>query len=110
MVSIDSVVLNRIYELSLEFGINWRRPVLTIVQEVSPNLSFEEQKQISTYIEKTRSRIEAYFFERYVSDQSEMISALQRIGEEWIKVEFPWMNPETILHAISQAIYYAWRG
>ena len=110
MVSIDSVVLNRIYELSLEFGKNWRRPVLTIVQEVSPNLSFEEQKQISTYIEKTRSRIETYFYERYVSDQAEMISALQRQGEAWIKVEFPWMNPETIRHAISQAMYFAWHG
>lgn len=110
MVSIDSVVLNRIYELSLEFGKNWRKPVLTIVQEVSPNLSFEEQKQISTYIEEARSRIETYFYERYVSDQAEMISALQRQGEAWIKVKFPWMNPETILHAISQATYYAWRG
>jgi len=110
LVSIDSVVLNRIYELSLEFGKNFRRPVLTIVQEVSPNLSLEEQKQISSYIEKTRSRIETYFYERYVSDQPDMISALQRLGEEWIEVEFPWMNPETILHAISQATYYAWHG
>ena len=45
-----------------------------------------------------------------MSDQAEMISALQRQGEAWIKFEFPWMNSETILHAISQATYYAWHG
>jgi len=110
LVSFDPDVLNRVYELSLEFGKNWRRPVLTIVQEVSPNWGIEKQKRISAYIEKTRSRVETYISERYVSDQSEMISALQRQGEDWMKAEFPWMNAETILHGINQAIYYAWHG
>ena len=110
MVSFDPDVLNRVYELSLEFGKNWRRPILDIVQEILPNRSIEEQTEISTYIEGARSKIETYFYERYVSDQSDLISALQRQGEEWIKTEFPWMRAETILHAISQALYYAWHG
>ena len=110
MASYNPDVLNRVYELSLEFGKNWRRPVLTIVQEVSPNLSIEEQQRISTYIEETRSKVETYINERYMSDQPEMISELQRQSEKWMRAEFPWMRAETILHAISQAIYYAWHG
>ena len=110
MVSFDPDVLNKVYESSLEFGKNWRRQVLTIVQEVSPYLSIEEQKRISTYIEETRSRVETYINERYVNDQPDKISALERLGEDWMKAEFPWMRAETILHAISQAIYYAWHG
>ena len=110
MFSFDCEALNKIYELSLEFGKNWRRPVLTIVQEVSPNLSIEEQQRISVYIEETRNRVETYISKRYVGDQPEKISALQRQGKKWIKAKFPWMQDETILHAISQAIYYAWRG
>ncbi len=110
MVSFDPDVLNSVYELSLEFGNNWRRPVLAIVQEVSPYLSIEEQKRISAYIEETRSRVETYISERYVSDQPGRISELQRQCTEWIEAEFPWMRAETILHAISQAIYYAWHG
>ncbi|MPN21484.1 hypothetical protein SDC9_168864 [bioreactor metagenome] len=110
MVSFDPDVLNRIYELSLEFGKNWRRPVLTIVQEVSPYLSLEEQQQISAYIEETRGRVETYVSKRYIEDQPGRISELQRQCTEWIKAEFPWMRADTILHAISQAIYYAWHG
>ena len=105
MVSFDPDVLNRIYELSLEFGTNWRRPVITIVQEVSPNLSIEEQKRISAYIEETRGRVETDVSERYVDDQPGKILELQRQCAEWIEAEFPWMHAETILHAISQAIY-----
>lgn len=110
MVSFDPDVLNRVYELSLEFGTNWRRPVITIVQEVSPDLSREQQQQISAYIEETRGRVETYVSERYVDDQPGKISELQRQCAEWIEAEFPWMRTETILHAISQAIYYAWHG
>ena len=110
MISIDNDALNKIYECSLEFGKNWRRPILDIVQEILPNRSIEEQTEISAYIAGTRSKIETYFCERYVSDQSDLISALQRQGEEWIKTEFPWMRAETILHAVSQVLYYAWHG
>lgn len=103
-------VRNRIYELSLEFGQNWRRPVLTIVQEIVPSLSIDEQTKISAYIEETRGRIETFVSERYTDDQPNKISELQRQAKEWIRVEFPWMQEKTILHAISQAIYYAWHG
>ena len=110
MVSFDPDVLNRVYELSLEFGTNWRRPVITIVQEVSPDLSLEQQQQISAYVEETRSRVETFVSERYVDDQPGKISELQRQCAEWIEAEFPWMREETILHTISQAIYFAWHG
>ena len=43
----NSVIYNRIYARSLEWGSKWRKPVIEIVKEEYPTLTDAEQEQIS---------------------------------------------------------------
>lgn len=101
----NSVIYNRIYALSLEWGQNWRKSVIKIVKEEYPSLSDKQQEQISNYIENTRAEIEHYVYDLYWSTNG--IGSIAEKVSDWIQSNYSWMNHENISHATSQAIYYA---
>lgn len=102
---INSVIYNRIYALSLEWGSNWRKPINKIVKEEYPSLTDEQQEQISSYIENTRAEIEHHVYDLYCSTNG--IGPIAEVVSDWIQNNYSWMNHENISHATSQAIYYA---
>ena len=103
-------VLNNIYDSALQFGENWRKPIIELVEEQYPNMSLIEQKELADYIEDTRNNIEKYIYDSYSNTNKEDDKVLHNKVSLYIEKEYPWMNPHKIGHAISQGIYYAWRG
>lgn len=47
-------LLNNGYALALEFGKNWRRPIIEIIQEMNTSLSLDEQLELSKTITTTK--------------------------------------------------------
>ena len=47
-------ILNTIYSASLEFGENFHKSILEIVEELYPYISDEEKTSTANYIEQTR--------------------------------------------------------
>lgn len=103
-------ILNKVYSASLEFGENWRRPIVEIVGELYPQMSETDKTEIAIYVAQTRESIEKYFWDRYDYKNDSVNSKLQSMGKQWVKEQYPWMNDDNINHAISQAMYYAWHG
>ena len=94
-------ILNTIYSASLEFGENFHKSILEID---------EEKTSTAYYIEKTRDSIERYFCNQYDCKNENVDSELRKQGEKWIKDNYPWLNSENVNRALSQGMYYAWRG
>ena len=103
-------ILNTIYSASLEFGENFHKSILEIVEELYPYISDEEKTSTANYIEQTRDSIERYFCNQYDCKNENLDSELRKQGEKWIKDNYPWLNSENVNRALSQGMYYAWRG
>lgn len=101
----NSIIYNRIYARSLEWGQNWLKPIIQIVKEEYPSLADAEQEQISKYIENTREEIEHCVYDLNRSTNGYWVSA--ETVSDWIQSNYAWMNHENISHATSQAMYYA---
>lgn len=102
--------LNLVYSASLEFGANWRKPIPDIVKELLPELVKSEQLKLSQYIEETRKTIENHIYDSYNREDDSKNDNLSSEATAWVKSNYPWMNDDNVGHAVSQGIYYAWRG
>lgn len=102
----DREIMNTVYGKSLEFGKNYRRPIIDIIHETCPDLSEPDQKELETYLTKVRADIERYFSEQSKKKHYLAHESLSFRGRLWIKKNYPWMNNENISHAISQGIYF----
>ena len=65
MKGMDEQILNTVYSSSLEFGKNFHRPIIEIIEELYPDISNDEKISIVSYIEQTRNDIENYFYSNY---------------------------------------------
>ena len=110
MMYMNEEILNTIYSASLEFGENFHKSILEIVEELYPYISDEEKTSTANYIEQTRDSIERYFCNQYDCKNKNVDSELRKQGEKWIKDNYPWLNSENVNRALSQGMYYAWRG
>jgi len=109
MATPSNADLNRLYAASLEFGANWRRPVLELAALHLGHLSGDEQAAISSRVSQCRQEIEARIEATHVTVNGSWNAELDDALEQWICERFPWMNPDNRRHAISQGRYYAWR-
>ena len=103
-------LLNDLYSESIQFGANYRKPIINIVKELCPCMSQKEQKELADYIEFVRGSIEDYIYKGYYNKYKDNFEKLQKKSKQFIKKEYSWMNSHNIGHAISQGIYFAWRG
>ena len=106
----EESVLNDLYAASLQFGNNWRKPIIRLTEELYPHMPPKEQKELADYIEDVRRTIEEYVYNGYYNKYKNDTETLQKITTLFIEKEYSWMNSHNIGHAISQGIYYAWRG
>ncbi len=100
--------LNILYKASLEFGVNWRRPLTELADERLPKLSQIEHNQLCEYVENARKNIEKYVEEHFDYEKGLSIPEVEAI--QWIQQNYSWMNKKNISHGISQGMYYAWHG
>ncbi len=71
-------ILNTIYSASLEFGENFHKSILEIVEELYPYISDEEKTSTANYIEQTRDSIERYFCNQYDCKNENVYSELRK--------------------------------
>jgi hypothetical protein len=102
----DQEILNRIYDQSLAFGKNYRRPIKDILNESFPELSETDKKELEEYITNVRASIEKWIFDQSENKNLLLQELLSFRAQLWIKKNYPWMNQDNISHAISQAIYF----
>ena len=102
----DKEIMNTVYQKSLEFGENYRRPIMDIINESYPELSDTDKKRLERYITEVRTDIEQYFSDRSEQHHAFFDDWVSFKGKVWIHKNYPWMNAENINHAISQAIYF----
>ena len=110
MLAFKDSVLNDLYNASLQFGENWRKPIIELAEELYPNMPPIEQKELACYIKDTRDNIEKYIYDGYYNTYKDDTEMLRKKTSLYIENEYPWMNSYNVEHAISQGIYYAWRG
>ncbi|UTC74712.1 hypothetical protein E4O03_10990 [Treponema sp. OMZ 792] len=103
-------ILNSVYNASLEFGENFRKHIIEIIEDLYPNISSDEKNSIAAYIEQTRENIEKYFYDHYDYKNETVNKYLHEQGKQWIKETYTWMNSKNINRAASQGMYYAWHG
>ena len=104
----DEFDLNIIYDASLEFGENWRRPITELTRERLPNIDESLLLEMSNYIEEVREDIEQLVYDNYADIIAKKIS--EKEVKDKILGSYPWMNNENVNHGFSQGMYYAWHG
>ena len=102
--------LNALYDASVAFGANWRRPVRDLADERLPSVSSEERAVLAVVIEECRAAIEARIGEVHAANRGRWPRSDVRAVDSWIHDRYPWMSPRNRRRAISQGQYYAWHG
>jgi hypothetical protein len=105
-----SDALNKLFDAALEFGVNWRAPVMELASERLPQHSPTERAELAATIEDCRNSIEDHVRDSYDRNGGEWGEDESRATATWIKHTYPWMTEENVRHAISQSVYYAWHG
>ena len=104
----DENMLNIMYKASLEFGLNWRRPLKELAGERLPDLEEPGLSEICTYIAQVRSDIEKLMLDNYTDINDGSVDP-DKIFDE-IRARYKWMNESNVSHGYSQGMYYAWRS
>lgn len=60
-------LLNDGYALALEFGKNWRRPIIEIIQDMNTSLSLNEQLELSKQYLKQEKKLKITFMNRLIT-------------------------------------------
>jgi hypothetical protein len=105
-----SADLNVLYDASLEFGENWRRPISELAAERVPHLDPEDRASLVGLVETCRREVEAHIEEVYGVHGDSWPSDVEPAVRAWILQRFPWMSEANLSHAISQGVSYAWHG
>lgn len=103
-------LLNIIYYASMEFGKDFGKPLIELIEELYPELPHEQKDALATSIEQTKRAVEQYFFDSYDTKNEEANQTLQERGKQWIKEQYPWMDEENVNRAAGQGMYFAWHG
>jgi hypothetical protein len=102
--------LNVLYDAALEFGENWRRPLVELASERLPHLTAQQRDDLAEIVSTCRADIEEHVAELYETYGDLWPDRAKREARDWIVDHFPWMNDANIDHGISQGVYYAWHG
>ena len=102
--------LNVLYDAALEFGENFRRPVVELAAERLPHLEAEEQGELARLVTSCRAAVEEHIAEVYETYGDQWPDSAKLDAHDWIAESFPWMTDDNISHGISQGVYFAWHG
>ena len=100
--------MNILYDAALEFGANWRRPLIELAKEKLPNHNQPEYEELCFLVEKARKDIEKYIECHYEYGKGLVLPMKEVIS--WIKQNYPWMSNKNVSHGINQGLCYAWHG
>jgi hypothetical protein len=101
--------LKKLFNVSLEFGEHWCRPIIEWARKLWPGWDSGKQMEISNYISSVRNNIEKYILDRYDYKKGQLTVSEEQV-KGWITQNYPWMSSENVTHAYSQGMYYAWHG
>jgi hypothetical protein len=97
-------IINTIYSASLEFGKNWWRPIDELAHEQYPLLPVNEVNDIVAYLYNVRKEIFEFVEKLYYLKDANLVKKT----EEFIKINYSWMNEKNMNRSIGQGQYYAW--
>ncbi|QVK18143.1 hypothetical protein KHQ81_00005 [Mycoplasmatota bacterium] len=107
------MILNIIFNESLEWGRKRMRPINELTIKKFPKLNSNDITKISKYIESARNDIFGQIEKNYLinlNNLKEIETYIKKEAEFHIKNNYPWMNSENIKRVINQGFYYAWHG
>lgn len=106
-------VLNKGYEMALEFGKNWLQPINDRLVKKFSNLSQKEIKEYSQACEQLRNESNNYIYERLskLTDEQKEIREKDFTKEltDWMRTHSPWVSDSNIKRTFNQGMYYAWK-
>jgi hypothetical protein len=100
--------LNRLFNATLAFGADWRRPVGELAAEHFPDASQSDLDALTRAVEDCRSAIEAHVEATHIRLAGRWTRAEKQQADAWIADEYSWMTRKNRRRAISQGQYYAW--
>lgn len=101
---------NVIMDAALQFGPNWRRPVVDLATERYPSLAEPDRIAISAEIEAARNEVEDWVAARWDAVAGHWSPQETAAARRWVEARYPWMSLRNVQHAVNQATYYAWHG
>lgn len=99
--------LNVVYDASLEFGSDWRRPVAQLAAERLPGRSPEFYESIARAVASCRSEVESHVAHEHRRLQGTWTSQDEVAVDEWLSERFPWMSRGNRRRGLRQGQYYA---
>ena len=102
--------LNVLYDAALEFGENFRRPIVELAAERLPQLSSDVRLDMADLLERARREIELHIEHEYAKYGDAWPDEAKVAVHDWITDYYPWMDERNVSHAISQGVYFAWHG
>jgi hypothetical protein len=102
--------LNVLYDAALEFGENFRRPVVELAAERLPLLPTDVRSELADLVERTRTEVELHIEGEYARYGDAWPDEAKVAVHDWITDQYPWMDERNVSHAISQGVYFAWHG
>jgi len=100
--------LNQLFNATLAFGSDWRRPVGDLASAHFPDRSQGDRDALTTSVEHCRSAIEARIETTHIRLAGRWTRAEKQQADAWIADNYPWMTRKNRRRAISQGQYYAW--
>lgn len=100
--------LNRLFDATLAFGANWRRPVGDLAAEHSPDQPQDVRDALAGAVEECRSAIEAHLEATHICLSGRWTRSEKLRADAWIADQYSWMARKNRRRAISQGQYYAW--
>jgi hypothetical protein len=94
--------LNLLYAAALEFGANWRRPLVELAAERLPERPREYRDSIATLVGNCRKEIQVSIEEMHRINNGEWAEDAVGEADAWIADRYPWMTEQNRRHAISQ--------
>lgn len=101
---------NVIMNAALEFGSNWRRPIVELASERCPSLADSDRTAISAEVEAARTEVENWVSARWHAVAGNWSREDSVTARRWVAKRYPWMSDRNIQRAVNQATYYAWHG
>jgi len=102
--------LNVLYDASLEFGENWRRPIAELAVQRLPHIGPDDRAVLVDAVERCRRDVESRVEEQYNRYGDSWPSDAEPEVRQWVTERYPWMSEQNLSHAIAQGVYYAWHG
>lgn len=103
----DNEIMNDVYSLIVPVT---GEAIQDTVELLLPDLSKNDQKNLSNELNKMIVDIDSYFLNGYTTNDEEQNKKFQENSIKWLTEKYPWLNDDNINRSINRGMYMAWHG